>query len=121
VTNEAIIAAIVVAIAILAIIAIPRILQRNRKLGDEFGAGGQSRVPVGSIGVAKTDLDPSGVVLVVGEQWTATVRDGSRIADDARIRVVGQDGLTLIVEGVAPSADPDLPTPPAVPIAPTGE
>jgi membrane protein implicated in regulation of membrane protease activity len=105
VTNETLIAgAVVVAIAILAIVAIPRILRRRRSLDDGFGAGGQSTVPVGSIGVAKTDLSPAGVVHVAGEQWTARSSGGAPIVDDQRIRVVGQDGLTLIVEAAPASA-----------------
>jgi membrane protein implicated in regulation of membrane protease activity len=103
-TTEQFIAAALAAIAILAVIALPRILRRRRSLADGFGAGGQSTVPVGSIGMAKTDLTPSGVVHVAGEQWTARSTDGATIADDQVIRVVGQDGLTLIVEAAPTSA-----------------
>jgi membrane-bound ClpP family serine protease len=98
VTNEQAAVAIAIAIVILAVVAVPRILQRRRGTDETFGAGGQTTVPIGSIGIAKTDLDPSGVVLVVGEQWTADSNGGIRIADGSRVRVVRQDGLTLLVE-----------------------
>jgi membrane-bound serine protease (ClpP class) len=53
------------------------------------------------LGVAQTDLAPTGTVLVRGEIWqahaTTTVPKGSRV----RVRRV--DGLTLEVEPVAES------------------
>lgn len=105
-TSEQVSIAFVVAIVILGIVAIPRILRRRKRLVSGFGAGGHSTVPIGSIGIAKTDLDPSGVVLVVGEQWTADSRAGTRIADGTRVRVVDQDGLTLLVEAAPPVGTP---------------
>ena len=69
----------------------------NGALLDSFGAGGTNKVPPGSRGVAKTDLAPSGVVLVLGEQWTARSGSSTEISSGQDVRVVGQDGLTLIV------------------------
>lgn len=98
-TDQVLPAAIVVVIVILVIVGIARIVTRRKGANEaEFGAGGTSRVAPGARGVAKTDLGPSGVVLVVGEQWTARSRGGVAIAAGQAIRVVGQDGLTLIVE-----------------------
>jgi membrane-bound ClpP family serine protease len=37
-------------------------------------------------------------VQVVGEQWTARSGSGETIASGRTVRVVAQDGLTLIVE-----------------------
>lgn len=51
---------------------------------------------VGSTGVAQTDLDPLGKVLVRGELWEA--RATAKIPRGARVRVRGVDGLTLEVE-----------------------
>jgi membrane-bound serine protease (ClpP class) len=51
---------------------------------------------VGSLGVAKTDLEPSGMVLVHGELWEARARQ--RIEKGARVRVREVEGLTLVVE-----------------------
>jgi len=51
---------------------------------------------IGLLGVAYTDLDPTGKVLVRGELWTA--RAALRIPQGTRIRVRDLDGLTLQVE-----------------------
>jgi membrane protein implicated in regulation of membrane protease activity len=72
---------------------------------DAFGAGGVSTVAIGTRGVATTDLAPSGVVRVVSEEWTAQAANGGTIADGTDVRVVRQDGLTLIVEPV-PAGSP---------------
>ena len=53
---------------------------------------------VDSVGVARTDLDPFGTVLVHGELWEA--RAGQQIAKGARVRVREVEGLTLVVEPV---------------------
>jgi membrane-bound ClpP family serine protease len=44
-------------------------------------------------------------VRVVSEEWTAKSADGRVIADGTPVRVVRQDGLTLIVEPV-PAGSP---------------
>ncbi len=56
---------------------------------------------IDSIGVARTDLEPEGKVLVHGELWDA--RAQQRIPRGARVRVREIDGLTLLVEPVAES------------------
>jgi membrane-bound serine protease (ClpP class) len=53
---------------------------------------------IGLVGVANTDLDPDGKILVRGELWQA--RAGARIPRGARVRVREIDGLTLVVESV---------------------
>ncbi len=53
---------------------------------------------VDALGVAKTDLGPSGTVLVHGELWDARARQP--IAKGARVRVREVEGLTLWVESV---------------------
>jgi membrane-bound serine protease (ClpP class) len=65
--------------------------QRRKAVTGEAGM-------VGSLGVAKTDLDPDGTVLVHGELWEA--RAGQQIAKGTRVRVREVEGLTLIVEPV---------------------
>jgi membrane-bound ClpP family serine protease len=103
-TDQVLPAAIIVVVLILIVVGVARIVTRRRGANeDAFGAGGTSQVAVGSRGVAKTDLAPSGVVLVVGEQWTARSGSGETIASGRAVRVVSQDGLTLIVEA-EPSA-----------------
>ena len=56
---------------------------------------------VDSVGVAKTDLEPSGKVLVHGELWDARARQP--IAKGTRVRVREVEGLTLVVEPVPES------------------
>jgi membrane-bound ClpP family serine protease len=91
--------AIVVVIVILIVVGVVRVAQRRRGPNeDAFGAGGVSTVAVGTRGVAKTALKPEGVVRVVSEEWTARSASGSTIAEGMAVRVVRQDGLTLIVE-----------------------
>jgi membrane-bound ClpP family serine protease len=103
-TDQVLPAAVVAVVLILIVVAVARIVTRRRGANeDAFGAGGTNRVAVGTRGVAKTDLAPSGVVLVVGEQWTARTGTGGTIASGQAVRVVAQDGLTLIVEA-EPSA-----------------
>jgi membrane-bound serine protease (ClpP class) len=56
---------------------------------------------VDSLGVAKTDLEPLGKVLVHGELWDARARQP--IAKGTRVRVREVEGLTLVVEPVPES------------------
>jgi membrane protein implicated in regulation of membrane protease activity len=97
-------AAVVAAVAILVVVGVGRVIGRRRGPQTEFGAGGSPTVPIGTVGVAKTALSPSGVVLMAGEQWTATSGDRAAIAEGQRVRVTGQDGLTLIVMSEAVAA-----------------
>jgi membrane protein implicated in regulation of membrane protease activity len=91
--------AIVLVIVILVVVGVVRVAQRRRGANeDAFGAGGVSTVAVGTRGFAKTALAPEGVVRVVSEEWTAQSANGSTIAEGTAVRVVRQDGLTLIVE-----------------------
>ena len=54
---------------------------------------------IGMFGVARTDLEPAGEVLVRGELWGARTAQ-QRISQGMRIRVLEIDGLTLVVESV---------------------
>jgi len=104
--EQVIVLAIVVVVVILVAVGIGRGATRRRGANeDSFGAGGVPHVAIGTSGVAKTALVPEGVVLAAGEQWTATSTAGTRIEQGRPIRVVGQDGLTLLVEA-APSGAP---------------
>lgn len=51
---------------------------------------------IGEIGVARTPVGPDGKVFVHGELWNA--RAASDIAEGARVRVRGVEGLRVIVE-----------------------
>ncbi len=56
---------------------------------------------IDSVGVARTDLEPEGKILVRGEIWDA--RASQKIAKGTRVRVRKVDGLTLVVEPVSES------------------
>ena len=74
-------------------------LMRMRRQPVPVGAGlvGIDKV-VGLIGEVRADLSPLGTVYVGRESWSARTRDGSTVGRNTKVLVVGQDGLTLIVE-----------------------
>ncbi|MGA3030869.1 MAG: NfeD family protein [Candidatus Limnocylindrales bacterium] len=76
-------------------------LMRLRRQPLPVGAGlvGFEKV-VGLVGEVRRDLAPVGTVYVGREEWSARTRDGGPLGRDAKVRVVGQEGLTLIVERV---------------------
>ncbi len=55
-------------------------------------------VPLGTSATVRRDLLPEGSIYGAGEEWTARASDGSRLARGTPVRVVGHDGLTVIVE-----------------------
>jgi membrane-bound serine protease (ClpP class) len=55
-------------------------------------------VPAGTVAEVRTTLRPLGVVYASGEEWTARTEDGSSPEPGASVRVLRQDGLTLVVE-----------------------
>ncbi len=84
------------------------IVMRNRRAPQlALGASHitEPLVPVGTQAVVRRDLLPDGSVYAVGEEWTASSRDGSSLARGTPVRVVGHDGLTVIVERL-PDDDP---------------
>ncbi|MEY3690438.1 MAG: hypothetical protein RJB57_93 [Actinomycetota bacterium] len=53
---------------------------------------------VGRTGTAVGAIEPDGVALVNGARWRARVNRSTPLADEAPLRVVGIDGITLEVE-----------------------
>ena len=52
----------------------------------------------GEHGIAMERLDPSGYIFVRGELWKAVLtEDGSPVEKGEKVRVLGKNGLTLIV------------------------
>jgi membrane-bound serine protease (ClpP class) len=88
------------------LLAVARVRRRSLAYATAFGAGGSMIVPTGTLGVAKTALEPRGVVYAAGEEWTARTSDEAPIARGAPIRVIGQEDLTLVVEA-GPAVAPD--------------
>jgi membrane-bound serine protease (ClpP class) len=54
----------------------------------------------GATGSVRSILAPTGVVYAAGEEWTARSNDERPLAPGTPVRVVGQEGLTLIVEPI---------------------
>ena len=52
---------------------------------------------MGAAGTAQTIIAPTGIAYADGESWSARTRSGD-ISAGAPVRVVGVDGLELIVE-----------------------
>ena len=73
---------------------------RTHKLAP-VAIGGMSQgpiIPVGTPAAVRRPLAPEGSVYAVGEEWTARTVEGAVVARGTPVRVVGQDGLTLLVE-----------------------
>ncbi len=88
------------------LVTVVRVRRRVAGLAGAFGAGGSTVVPAGSEGLVKTRLAPLGVVYAVGEEWTARSDSGVGIEPGTHVRVVGQEGLTLIVDAEAQGDGP---------------
>jgi membrane-bound ClpP family serine protease len=99
-------AAVTAAYVSLVLLTVTRVRRRSLAFAGAYGAGGTMTVPTGTVGVARTALEPRGVVYAAGEEWTARTRDESAIARGSPVRVVGQEDLTLIVES-GPAIAPD--------------
>ena len=90
------------------LITVARVRRRSLAFAGEYGAGGTMRVPKGTAGIARTALEPRGVVYAAGEQWSARASGDTAIPLGQPVRVVGQKDLILIVEaGPAPSPSPE--------------
>jgi membrane-bound serine protease (ClpP class) len=63
--------------------------QRRKAVTGEAGM-------IDAVGVAQTDLDPEGKVMIRGEIWDA--RASGKVLKGTRVRVRGLDGLILLVE-----------------------
>ncbi|MGC8634541.1 MAG: NfeD family protein [Candidatus Limnocylindrales bacterium] len=61
-------------------------------------ADGTTAVPPGTPGSVRRPLAPLGTVYAAGEEWSARTADGRPLERGAPVRVLGQDGLMLIVE-----------------------
>ena len=64
-----------------------------------LGLVGTDKV-VGMTGSVQADLSPVGTVYVGLESWSARTRDGANLSRGSKVKVVGQEGLILIVEQV---------------------
>jgi membrane-bound serine protease (ClpP class) len=77
------------------------IVVRWRRRQQLMGPGATALVLAdGAIGSVRSALAPTGVVYAAGEEWTARSSDDQQLTPGTPVRVVGQDGLTLIVEPI---------------------
>ncbi|MEW5989796.1 MAG: nodulation protein NfeD [Chloroflexota bacterium] len=77
---------------------------RSRSVAASPGTVGAPFV-IGSLGSVRRPLEPVGSVYVAGEEWTARAEVGVRLERGVPVRVVGIDGLTLVVEPDASSSE----------------
>ncbi|HWH23667.1 MAG TPA: nodulation protein NfeD [Candidatus Limnocylindria bacterium] len=72
---------------------------RNRKLALAEGLIG-SGLPSDAHGEVRRPLSPIGSVYAAGEEWTARTADDRPLTRGTLVRVVRQEGLTLVVEPI---------------------
>jgi membrane-bound serine protease (ClpP class) len=88
------------AIALLTVMRSRRRIPALAAMG--FGAGGTSRIPAGTAGEVRMPLAPVGSVYAAGEEWTARAVADRFVERGVPVRVVREEGLTLIVEPAGP-------------------
>jgi len=76
---------------------------RTRKMRGSPGTVGQ-RLAAGLQGEVRRPIDPEGSVYVGGEEWSARTSDDRSLDRGTPIRVVAQDGLTVVVEALEGAA-----------------
>jgi len=77
--------------------------RRASRLAPPSGSVG-TRLPPGSRGEVRRPLAPLGSVYVGGEEWSARTSDDRSLDRGTPIRVVAQDGLTVVVEALEGAA-----------------
>jgi membrane-bound serine protease (ClpP class) len=70
---------------------------RTRRLAPPLAAQPAS-VPVGTSGTVHRPLVPLGSIYAVGEEWSARSSDDAPLDRGTPVRVIGSDGLTVVVE-----------------------
>lgn len=81
----------------LAVATVIRTRRRMQLAPAGLGAGGIPGVPAGTHGEVRLSLNPLGSVYAAGEEWTAR-STGQPLERGTPVVVIGQEGLTLIVE-----------------------
>ena len=71
---------------------------RSRRMRGDAGHGRRGASPPGTVGEVRDPLAPIGTVYAGGEEWSARAADERSLQRGTPVRVVRQDGLTLIVE-----------------------
>jgi membrane-bound serine protease (ClpP class) len=76
---------------------------RTRQMATAEGLVGAG-LAANTLGEVRRPLAPVGSVYAGGEEWTARSADEQSLTRGTQVRIVGQDGLTLVVEPTEPSA-----------------
>ncbi len=97
---DPVVIATVVALTGAFFIVVIRTALRSTRLSTASGA----TLLAGAVGVAKSDISPSGIAYVGGEDWTA-VSEGVPIPRGSRVRVKRVETVRLIVEPAGESAE----------------
>ena len=84
---------------VMSLIAIAAV--RTRRMTSSAGTVGVP-VPLGTEGVVHSPLEPLGTVYLADEPWSGRTADGTTLARDTPVRLVGFDGLVAIVEPINP-------------------
>lgn len=72
---------------------------RSRQMASPTSlVGGAAGPPVGSVVTVRRPLEPRGSIHAAGEEWTARTADGQAVPRGESVRVVGMDGLTVVVQ-----------------------
>lgn len=87
-------AALVVALWIVKDLALYPVLWRAYAVGDRQPGAGL----IGMTGETESELSPAGFIRVKGEIWRAQASSSAVIPTREKVRVVNQEGMTLIVE-----------------------
>jgi membrane-bound serine protease (ClpP class) len=92
--------AVMTAITGVVVLGIVTVALRTRRMPPvNIGVGGKHRLlPAGTPAAVRRTLAPIGTVYAAGEEWTARSADGTPMERGTPVRVVGQDGLVLLVE-----------------------
>jgi membrane-bound serine protease (ClpP class) len=98
-----IIAVMTVATAAFMTLVVVAAIHTRRMIRMPFGlAIGGGMLPLGIEAEVRRPLDPLGSVYAAGEEWSARSADDRPLERGTPVRVVRQDGLTLIVEPIGP-------------------
>jgi membrane-bound serine protease (ClpP class) len=100
-----IIAIMTIATAAFMAVVVWAAIRSHRMIRMPFGlAIGGGMLPVGIQAEVRRPLEPVGSVYAAGEEWSARSADDRRLERGTPVRVVRQDGLTLIVEPIGPAS-----------------
>jgi membrane-bound serine protease (ClpP class) len=76
---------------------------RSRNMDVSAGGLIGSGLPINSLGEVRRPLAPIGSVYAGGEEWTARSADERPIGRGQHVKIVGTEGLTLVVEPAEPT------------------